>query len=679
MPTPHWGPAQVQQFLGEFLDFLASPQCSEVILSRDVLEATLEQLRQRLKASRHHAPSLKKLTDQFLRHAGLAGGTELDDGVPPRPAGAGGGATYEVVTGAEEGAPDDPSEHGFYRHQGGRSSQLTNFSIALTRRVIEQDDVTPSQRFEGTLAIAGREVPLAIDVAAYASDPQLKAAVYAAAGPGAQIHCKVDELRNAIASRGGAEDVIATTNFGWDSSGTRFLVPSGVVTADGYRAYGPGDEARVDLAGQGVAAHLGFRCLPAERLLPAKRHVVNDLLRAHDSRVTYCLLAAVALAVLYRHADGLGRFALWLRGLTGAGKSFTAKLFANFFGDFPVSSGRFATWGSTPNFVQNQGYYFKDALYLVDDFKPDVTRYDQVVRVLQAYADNAARGRLNSRAVASPTREVRGILVSTAEDLPEHSASLLARTVAVTVPQRPKEMERGLRCLQWSPSYSGVMADFVRHLLAEGWTGRFAGEVQAAQRRLLDGVPSRQNDARVAANLALLGTAFAAFCDYLRDVWPGAADAASEFAASDLVTLRAETLAGSREQQTSEVFLHVLAGLVENGHAKIENYGKHNSLAAGVPVVGRAGTVTAVRTVFVLCTSLCLEAVNGSLKTQGRPIVAATERALLEQLRADGKIITPTPQEGGARGRATIQVALSVGNRRGFQITEETLLGRGPA
>lgn len=211
-------------------------------------------------------------------------------------------------------------------------------------------------------------------------------------------------------------------------------MPSGVVTADGHRAYGPGDETRVELTGQGVAAHLGFRPLAAEQVLPAKRHVVEDLLCAHDARVTHSLLAAVALAVLYRHADGLGRFALWLRGLTGAGKSFTAKLFANFFGDFPVSSGRFATWGSTPNFVQNQGYYFKDALYLVDDFKSDVTRYDQVVRVLQAYADNAARGRLNAKAVASPAREIRGVLVSTAEDLPEHSASLSARTVAVTVP-----------------------------------------------------------------------------------------------------------------------------------------------------------------------------------------------------------------------------------------------------
>ena len=55
------------------------------------------------------------------------------------------------------------------------------------------------------------------------------------------------------------------------------------------------------------------------------------------------------------------RFALWLTGLTGSGKSFLAKLFMNFFGHYPVSSGHFATWASTANYIQRQGYFFKDA------------------------------------------------------------------------------------------------------------------------------------------------------------------------------------------------------------------------------------------------------------------------------------------------------------------------------
>jgi hypothetical protein len=447
-----------------------------------------------------------------------------------------------------------------------------------------------------------------------------------------------------------------------------------VVTADGFRPYEPGESPRVQLSSRGVAGHLGFRPLDPGRLAAAKRHVAEDLLRVHDRRVTHALLATTALAALYRHADGMGRFALWLRGLTGAGKSYVAKLFANFFGDFPVTSGRFATWGSTPNFLQDQGYYFKDAVFLVDDFKPEVTRNDQVVRLVQAYADNAARGRLNARSVANPTREIRGILVCTAEDLPEHSASVLARTVTVAVPQAGRDIARGRRCAEMAPTYSGVMADFVRFVLQEGWTARFAAEARAAQTRLLGGRPPRQNDARVAANLALMGTAVRAACDYLSDVWPEGPERASEFEEADLTALREESLAGTRQNQTSEVFLRALAGLIEQGQLKVLGWQPHQEIPPGVPVVGRT-LVVGSSMVFRLNTSLCLATVNSSLAAQRRPVVAASERALLDQLRADGRLFTggATPT-AGRRGPATHQMSLSIGNRRGFEIASTDLL-----
>src|SRR5262249_33083277 len=151
-----------------------------------------------------------------------------------------------------------------------------------------------------------------------------------------------------------------------------------------------------------------------------------------------------------------------------AGKSFVAKLFMNFFGDFPVSSGRFTTWSATPNYIQRQGYFFKDALYLVDDYKPEVVQPYQVVRVLQTYADGTARGRLKSDATANVLRPIRGLLVCTGEDVPEHNASATARSVIVQVPQQAKNVEAGTRCLDACKDYAGVTADFIRWLLAEG-------------------------------------------------------------------------------------------------------------------------------------------------------------------------------------------------------------------
>ena len=78
----------------------------------------------------------------------------------------------------------------------------------------------------------------------------------------------------------------------------------------------------------------------------------------------YVLLAVVALAVLDRFSGSTQRLAVWLKGTTGAGKSFAAKLAMNFFGDYDLRDGtRFANWGSTAFYVQRQGYFYKYSCY----------------------------------------------------------------------------------------------------------------------------------------------------------------------------------------------------------------------------------------------------------------------------------------------------------------------------
>jgi hypothetical protein len=249
----------------------------------------------------------------------------------------------------------------------------------------------------------------------------------------------------------------------------------------------------VDLGDEEQARHLGMRPL-GDEVLRVKRHLVEDLLPLHERSVTFSLLAASAAAVLQPFAPGVGRFALWLVGLTGAGKSFLAKLAMNFFGDFPVSSGRFATWSSTPNYLQRQGYFFRNSLFLVDDYKPEVPHYS-IVRILQTYADGTARGRLKSDATTNLSRPIRGLLVCTGEDVPEHSASAMARSLVVKVPQREKDLTRGNRCVVECGNYGGVMADFIRWLIANGGGGVFAERVTALQQRFYADVAGRRTTA----------------------------------------------------------------------------------------------------------------------------------------------------------------------------------------
>jgi hypothetical protein len=356
----------------------------------------------------------------------------------------------------------------------------------------------------------------------------------------------------------------------------------------------------------------------------------------------------------------------------------------NFFGDFPVSSGHFTPWSATPNFVQRQGYFFKDALYLVDDYKPEVVQPYQVVRVLQTYADGTARGRLKSDATANVMRPIRGLLYCTGEDVPEHNASAIARSVIVHMPQLEKNMIAGRRCLVECKHYAGVMADFIRWLLVQRRAAVFSSRFAELQDRYYADIAGQQNDIRIATNLALLGASFEQFAEYLADVWPQWREAARAFVEEELVTIRADMLGEAKEQQASEVFLRTLADLIRFNHVRIDGLrmqrdGDHKPVIGRVsgnrgpgpmPGAGRGADR------LEICTSLALAQVNASLRQQGRAELKITERALLQQLREDGKLLGADGEKLDPRVNPTSRVRLEGnGQVRAFAISQRELLG----
>jgi hypothetical protein len=528
---------------------------------------------------------------------------------------------------------------------------VCNFVLVLDEDIEVQDDVESRREFAGRLTAFGRTTAFRITAEDYADNGKLRAALFNAGGCELVIHCRMDELRKAVSiisrQNGRVQQRKVTTNFGWAKDRSAYLTPSTRITASRVESVDEKADIRVDLDGETPACHLDMKKLGGDELVRVKRHIVDDLLQLNDCTVTYPLLGAVAAAVLYPYAEGAGRFALWLVGRTGSGKSFAAKHFMNFFGDFPISSGCFTTWSATPNFVQRQGYFFKDSLYLVDDYKPEVVQQHQVVRVLQTYADSTARGRLKADATANVLRPIRGLLVCTGEDVPEHNASAVARSVIVQVTQQTKNVSAGNRCVEECGNYSAVMADFIRWLIAGKRTEIFARRFRELQQQYLADVNGQQNDIRVATNLAQLGAAFEQIAEYLGDVWSNWREAAIFFIEKNLMAIRASMLGEAKEQQASEVFLRTLADLIQYGHVRIEGLTgpreAENKLLVGRVVrdhfVPGVSVAASNQDRLEICTSLAMAQVNNSLRQQGRPELSITERALLQQLREDGKLL----------------------------------------
>lgn len=563
---------------------------------------------------------------------------------------------------------------------------LSNFTLTIDREVEVRDEFEPRNDFVGRLKFFGKEFPFRISAADYSDNGKLRAAVTEVAGVGAVIHVKTDLFREAVSTLNWQPGLqqparqVVTTDFGWTPDGTAFLVPGGHITADGFTPADDHQEVRVDFADEELARHLGSKpAASQEELLRVKRHLVDDLLELHDRRVTYSLLGAAGAALLCRFTPESMPFVLWLKGLTGAGKSLAAKVFMNFFGNFPPVSGHFASWGSTANYLQRQGYFFKDALYLIDDYKPDVVAHHQVVRILQNYADRTGRGRLKVDATTNTTRPIRGLLVSTAEDVPEHSASALARSIIITVPQREKDFGRYTRCLGECRNYSGVTADFVRHVLADRRTAVFARRVSSVQKYYYRGIAGQQNDGRIAANFALLAAGFFEMAFYLRDAWPGWKDAVRQFVTGDLIEVRDEMVGAVQEQDAAEVFWSVLKQLVEFKAVALDG----SSHDQNRPVIGKklypspdGAVVSRSDTLYCVSTDLALAEVNKSLRAQGRPELRVTPRTLLEHLCRAGYLLDDEGQPlSPGCNNATRQRRIGGGVRRVFVTSKSRLLG----
>ena len=109
-------------------------------------------------------------------------------------------------------------------------------------------------------------------------------------------------------------------------------------------------------------------------------------------------------------------------------------------------------------------------------------------------------------------------------------------------------MVAGNRCKDECEKYSGVTADFIRWLLAEGRIEVFKRRFAELQERYYSDVAGQQNDIRIATNLALLGASFELFAEYLGDVWPEWRQDAQRFVEEDLVAIRGEMLGEAKEQ-----------------------------------------------------------------------------------------------------------------------------------
>ncbi len=180
------------------------------------------------------------------------------------------------------------------------------------------------------------------------------------------------------------------------------------------------------------------------------------------------LLAAVARAPLgeCQPTD----FAIWIHGLTGSKKSAVAAVALAFFGNFTARSFP-GNWSDSVNDAEAKSHQAKDAIFIMDDFKPSVSQAEaaklhaMAERLIRNTGNQAGRGRRDSTMQAKAAPYNRSMMLVTAEDLPR-GQSLLGRLLILELTRADVDNTVLTRLQQaaQSGSLAGLMSAYLQWL-----------------------------------------------------------------------------------------------------------------------------------------------------------------------------------------------------------------------
>ncbi len=248
-----------------------------------------------------------------------------------------------------------------------------------------------------------------------------------------------------------------------------FLHAGGALTANG-------NQADVDVA-LGDLGSLSLVDLPEPPGEDDVRDVVRQSLDAVLSLAPLTLTAPLLAAVFRAPTCDMvsAPEGLLYVGKTGTGKSELAARGMQFYGCRFHAKSLPAAWADTPNAIERATFAAKDIVVVVDDFAPSGSREDQsrahanIERIFRAVGNGTGRGRMRSDGSLRPRYVPRGMVVSTAEDLPRLQ-SARARVLILEVEPGDVDFARltVAQRLGRDGTFSRAMAAYVAHM-----AGRF--------------------------------------------------------------------------------------------------------------------------------------------------------------------------------------------------------------
>lgn len=352
-----------------------------------------------------------------------------------------------------------------------------------------------------------------------------------------------------------------------------YLTGAGSLTADGLIS-----GAEVELGG----GHMSRYQLTAPLKGDALRQAVNDTLALFSlcpskPYVGVALFAAVARAPLGEcHPTD---FAIWLHGLTGSRKSAVAAIAQGFFGSFTARSFP-ANWSDSVNDCEMKSHQAKDAVFVVDDFKPSISQSEaaklhaMAERLIRNTGNQAGRGRRGADMQAKAAPYNRSMMIVTAEDLPR-GQSLLGRLLILELTRADVDnaVLTRLQSATEAGRFMGVLSAYLQWLAPrlDELKKTFPKNVEAFRNAAIrDGLATSHPRApEIYANLVAGAELFLAFLETVGGVTSQSGNECLLTVESHLQQAFSEQGAYLTEQDEVERFLQLLRAVFSSGNAHV--------------------------------------------------------------------------------------------------------------
>lgn len=459
---------------------------------------------------------------------------------------------------------------------------LCNFSIDLQTDTLSDDGITAERWWEGEILVNGHRLPFKDEARKFVTPADYARVLVTAGGSALMFENRnLQDIRHAMQGISTPLCRNIRQTFGLLDI-YKYETPSIMIDRDGVH---PTETRDIDLSGKGNSKHLDMQVLTDAEFRAVGEHIRDDLLHLHIPYVINSLTGFTFLAPfnteITRATGWTGEnIGLVLIGTTGSGKTFDAVMYQWFFGDFSAK-GAITSWTATPYEIQVAGYYFKDVVYLVDDFKlshfrGNPSRYASAIGILQNYTDGTARDRLTSDIKIREGQPIQGGLIVTGEDFPHNEASIEGRYHVIPVIGGEVNREKGHRCLMNRHYYSGFMARYIAWVFQKGDYGAdIVNRINGHRNMFINGRETAINIDRLAQSFAYNLAGYELFCHFMSDCGFVDAETARNMIDAHKSELNADIDAAVDAVTSATAggtYLEILSELIASGRFKIHDW-----------------------------------------------------------------------------------------------------------